>query len=197
MSRTWDENRETINGLWPMAQFTAEEADLWRSDLEPLNQDALFEAIRQVKRSRDSVYPQLAWVHDAYRQLRAAQRVAERMHEERQPAYSGERLVIDAEDSRRLRAQFEADIGAAATIEALDQIAASIAASLERMEAVAAVVLCGKVREARQRLEHPEIPQRSSASMRSAPRDAREWHGEEHSRSEFLRVLSDSELGRD
>lgn len=80
MNRTFDENKVSINQLWPVAQFTEEERRLWHDDLSGLDQDMLYDAIRNVKRSHDNVYPQLKWILDAYRELlnlrRAALRIA-------------------------------------------------------------------------------------------------------------------------
>jgi hypothetical protein len=111
MSRTWEQNRDAINGLWPMAVWTPEEADLWRADLHGLEQGALFDAIRAVKRSRESLYPQLAWVHAAYREImaarRAARRAAERGPGAGAPAYSTPRMQLDPARERRARAELE------------------------------------------------------------------------------------------
>lgn len=67
--RTWDDNRAAINGLWPMMQLTEEEKKLWHDDLSPLDQVVLYDAIRNVKRNNDTLYPQLKWVRDEYRSL--------------------------------------------------------------------------------------------------------------------------------
>ena len=67
--RTWDENRVAINGLWPLMEFSAEEKRLWHDDLSGLNQDVLYDAIRNVKRNNDTNYPQLKWLRDEYRVL--------------------------------------------------------------------------------------------------------------------------------
>jgi len=67
--RTWDENREAVNGLWPMMQLTSEEKKLWHDDLSPLDQVVLYDAIRNVKRSHDTLYPQIKWIRDEYRTL--------------------------------------------------------------------------------------------------------------------------------
>ncbi len=111
MSRTWDQNRDTINGLWPMAVWTPEEADLWRADLSGLDHDVLFDALREVKRSRESIYPQLAWVHAAYREMMAARRAARRSAERGPgagaPAYSTPRMKLDPVRERRARAELE------------------------------------------------------------------------------------------
>lgn len=111
MSRTWEQNRDTINGLWPMAVWTPEEADLWRADLHGLDHDVLFDALREVKRSRESIYPQLAWVHAAYREImaarRAARRAAERGPGAGAPAYSTPRMQLDPARERRARAELE------------------------------------------------------------------------------------------
>ena len=111
MSRTWEQNRDTINGLWPMAVWTPEEADLWRADLSGLDHDVLFDALREVKRSRESIYPQLAWVHAAYREImaarRAARRAAERGPGAGAPAYSTPRMRPDPARERRARVELE------------------------------------------------------------------------------------------
>jgi hypothetical protein len=111
MSRTWEQNRDTINGLWPMAVWTPEEADLWRADLSGLDHDVLFDALREVKRSRESIYPQLAWVHAAYREVmaarRATRRAAERGAGAGAPAYSTPRMRPDPARERRARVELE------------------------------------------------------------------------------------------
>lgn len=109
MSRTWEQNRDTINGLWPMAVWTPEEADLWRADLSGLDHDVLFDALREVKRSRESLYPQLAWVHAAYRETMAARRAARRAADRGAgaPAYSTPRLRPEPARERRARAELE------------------------------------------------------------------------------------------
>ena len=84
MNRTWDDNRSVINELWPVAQFTGEEKRLWHDDLSPLDQDILYDAIRNAKRSHDSVYPQLKWILDAYRELNNLRRAALRLTEPRE-----------------------------------------------------------------------------------------------------------------
>lgn len=148
MTRTWDENRELINGLWPMAQFTAEEADLWRSDLHAVDQDALFEAIRQVKRSRDSVYPQLAWVHEAYREIRAKARAA-RPPVAGPPAFAGNRLSIDPVRERELRRELEHAVDRAKGAE-LDAVCDRITAEIDNLEAKSVIGLMARVRQRRE-----------------------------------------------
>lgn len=67
--RTWEENKTSINQLWPQCRWTAEEGELWRGDLSRLDQDVLYDAIRDVKRGHDTLYPQLKWMLDTYREL--------------------------------------------------------------------------------------------------------------------------------
>lgn len=76
--RTWEDNRTAINQLWPMVQFTDEEKRLWHDDLSGLDQVVLYNAIRNVKRTRDSLYPQLPWVLSEHRDLSRARKAAER-----------------------------------------------------------------------------------------------------------------------
>ena len=67
--RTWEDNKTSINQLWPMAQWSDEERRLWHDDLHGLDQVVLYDALRNVKRSTESLYPQLKWVRDEYRRL--------------------------------------------------------------------------------------------------------------------------------
>jgi len=78
MTRTWDENRVAINQLWPMAKLTDEERRLWHDTLGGLDQATLYDAVREVKRARDTLYPQLKWVLDVYRELAASRKKAMR-----------------------------------------------------------------------------------------------------------------------
>ena len=75
--RTWDDNKRAINQLWPKAEFTDEERRLWNDDLSGLNQDVLYDAIRNVKRANDTLYPQLKWFRDEYRHLERLRRFAD------------------------------------------------------------------------------------------------------------------------
>lgn len=74
--KTWDDNRSSINQLWPTFVFTDAEKQLWHDDLSGLDQDTLYDAIRNVKRTRDTQWPQLKWMLDAYRELAHAKRQA-------------------------------------------------------------------------------------------------------------------------
>jgi hypothetical protein len=85
MNRTWDDNKQAINQLWPVAQFTDEEKRLWNDDLSPLDQDVLYDAIRNAKRSHDSIYPQLKWMLDAYRELMTLRKAALRQTKPHEP----------------------------------------------------------------------------------------------------------------
>jgi hypothetical protein len=67
--RTWDQNRAAINQLWPQCVWTDEERRLWHDDLHRLDQDVLYDSIKNVKRNNESMYPQLKWVRDEYRHL--------------------------------------------------------------------------------------------------------------------------------
>lgn len=100
MNRTWDENRTAINELWPVAQFTNEEKRLWHDDLSGLDQDMLYDAIRNAKRNHDAVYPQLKWILDAYRELNSMRRAALRLT---QPREQKTEWNIDSEQDRQTR----------------------------------------------------------------------------------------------
>lgn len=98
--RTWDENRRAINELWPLLQFTGEEKRLWTDDLSGLDQDLLYDAIRNVKRNNESNYPQIKWVRDEYRSLDRVRKLAAR-----KPVTDEPRQVvrIDADVNARMR----------------------------------------------------------------------------------------------
>jgi len=83
--RSWQDNRTAINGLWPMMQLTDEEKRLWHDDLSGLNQDVLYDAIRNVKRSHDTLYPQIKWIRDEYRHLDRARRAGEKQNRQVEP----------------------------------------------------------------------------------------------------------------
>lgn len=140
MNRTWQANSDTINGLWPQCQWTDEEIDLWRSDLAGLDQDVLFEAIREVKRSKESLYPQLVWIHAAYRTLFAAKRAAERTATAAEPAFTGDKLTIDPAESRRLADEIAREIDAAGPDD-FQAIEDKIAENTDRMDALVAARL--------------------------------------------------------
>ena len=150
--RTWDANRETINDLWPLLELRQAEKELWHDDLSGLDQGVLYEALREVKRSKESPWPQLAWIHDAYRQIASARRTAERMVETMQPAWSGDRLVIDLEESERLKAYYRAAFEAVQTLQELDALAFELNASVDKLEARTAIRLFREASGARERI---------------------------------------------
>lgn len=104
--RTWDENKTAINQLWPQCQWTDEERRLWKDDLSGLDQDVLYGALRNVKRSRDTLYPQLKWILDEYRDLSWSRKRASRQTTKPEPKLdiSG----INDEEDKRLSQDFVA-----------------------------------------------------------------------------------------
>lgn len=104
--KTWDENRTTINQLWSQCQWTDEERRLWKDDLSGLDQDVLYGALRNVKRSRDTLYPQLKWILDEYRELAWSRKRAARQTAKPEPKVdlSG----INDEEDKRLSNDFVA-----------------------------------------------------------------------------------------
>lgn len=105
--RTWDLNRQTINQLWPLMEFTPEEKKLWHDDLSGLDQAVLYDALRNVKRNNDTNYPQLKWVRDEYRAL-------DRVRNLRRPVpANGEQkqiVNIDADQNARMRDELKVAI---------------------------------------------------------------------------------------
>jgi hypothetical protein len=100
--RTWEENKETINQFWSHNDFTPEEAKLWEDDLKALDQEVLYLSIRNVKRTRDTLWVHLKWVKDEYRDLMNAQKRVVSSVERREKL----NLTIDESESRRLADDF-------------------------------------------------------------------------------------------
>lgn len=109
--RTWDQNKTTINQLWPTCSFTDEEKRLWSEDLGSLDQDTLYDAIRNVKRTRDTQWPQLKWMLDAYRELSHSKRQA-KTHSKAPELRVG--VNVDEDENSRLADDFIAYIESAA-----------------------------------------------------------------------------------
>lgn len=109
--RTWDENKTAINQLWPTCSFTDEEKRLWHEDLSVLDQETLYDAIRNVKRSRDTQWPQLKWILDAYRELAHAKRQAKTHSKPAEPRCG---VPVNEDENSRLADDFIAYIESAA-----------------------------------------------------------------------------------
>lgn len=133
--RTWEDNKTAINQLWPMVQFTEEEKRLWREDLSNLDQDVLYDAIRNVKRGHDTLYPQLKWMLDGYRELFALKRRALRQTGEKHQKLD---LNISADEDKQLARDFIAVIDAASPDEYKD-IETMVLDKLPRMHASTAL----------------------------------------------------------
>jgi hypothetical protein len=144
--RTWDSNRETINDLWPVVEFRAEERKLWHDDLSSLDQDLLYDALRNVKRQRESPWPQLAWVLSAYRELDAARRAITK----RTKIETGPKLKLDItdEEDARLADEFTFVIDKATPTE-FENIRHMILEKLDRLKSLTASRL---IQYARRRL---------------------------------------------
>jgi len=132
--RTWDENKAAIHELWPGNTFTDEEAKLWREDLGSLDQDTLYDAIRNVKRNHDTGWVHLKWIMDEYRQLKQAKSKAVRQIDR------GEKLDlhIDADESHKLASQFMALIDISRP-EDFDAVEGKVLDALPRMFSKTAV----------------------------------------------------------
>jgi hypothetical protein len=109
--RTWEQNKTTINQLWPTCSFTDEEKRLWGDDLGSLDQDTLYDAIRNVKRTRDTQWPQLKWMLDAYRELSHAKRQAKTHSKAPEPRVG---VNVNEDENSRLADDFIAYIESAA-----------------------------------------------------------------------------------
>lgn len=99
--RTWNDNRTAINQLWPRFELTEAERQLWHDDLSGLDQDVLYDAIRNVKRNTDTLYPQLKWMRDEYKRLHRIRSFAERGPSA--PKEQRQVVRINEKDNERVR----------------------------------------------------------------------------------------------
>ena len=133
--RTWDENRGSINQLWPQCQWTDEERRLLSDDLAGLDQDVLYDALRNVKRRHDTLYPQLKWMLEAYRELMSAKKHASRPAV---PKVEKINLKINEEEDRRLRDEFIVAIDGASPAD-FEHIEAMVLDKLPKMSSASAL----------------------------------------------------------
>ena len=106
--RTWDENKEAMNQLWPTHEWTNEERKLVCDDLKPLNQDVLYDAIRNAKRKHDTPFVHLKWLLDEYAFLLLL-RKRSAAYAQALPAEPDPRQVvkIDAGENSRMRSELQ------------------------------------------------------------------------------------------
>jgi hypothetical protein len=93
--RTWEDNKAAMNQLWPTHIWQEEEKKLLNDDLSPLDQDTLYDAIRNVKRHRDTPFVHLKWFLDEYRSLCASKKHATKRSKPKDP-----KLDINIDDER-------------------------------------------------------------------------------------------------
>lgn len=136
-TRTWDDNRTVINQLWPTYTFTDEERRLWHDDLSGKDQAVLYDAIRNAKRSHETPWPQVKWIHDAYRELDIARRAVTRQQRPKEPKL--DLRIVDSED-RRLADEFIAMIDLASPSD-FEQIEHHVLDKLPKMHAATAIRL--------------------------------------------------------
>jgi negative regulator of sigma E activity len=141
--RTWDENRAAINQLWPVATFTEEEKKLWSDDLSRLDQVTLYDAIRNAKRTHDSVYPQLKWVLDDYRGLYTTKMRALRPGKAKEEKLL---LKIDGEQNRIVTEEMMALVDESGPHD-FDIVETTVLDNLPRMHAVSAMRVLNYARE--------------------------------------------------
>ena len=103
--RTWDENRNAMNQLWPSHIWSDEELKLVREDLSPLDQPTLYDAIRNAKRKHDTPFVHLKWLLDEYRELSSSKRHALKASKPKDPKLQ---ISIDDDLDRKLAADFVA-----------------------------------------------------------------------------------------
>jgi hypothetical protein len=133
--RTWDENRTAINQLWPSHIWSDEELKLVREDLSPLDQDTLYDAIRNAKRHHDTPFVHLKWLLDEYRILDLSKK-----RKVTRSAPAEPKLVVNVKDDRdaELADQFMSQIEECLPVD-FSAIEAQVLRSLPEMHAKTAV----------------------------------------------------------
>lgn len=71
--RTYDDNVEVINELWQSFTPTHELRQLFRERLQKLEQDVLYEAIKQAKVDNEGPWPAIKWFTAAYNEIKRKQ----------------------------------------------------------------------------------------------------------------------------
>lgn len=142
---TWEENGRAIRQLWPDAVWNDALRSLFMKELEPLDQTALADAIRQVKKTYTSQQPEVKWVLEAYAQVQNANRLAAK-----KPLPPPQKHVIpdvDEANEQRLFREWASVIDEA-DADALDSFEPKIMASMEsaKISAKTAFLLLGRIR---------------------------------------------------
>ncbi len=68
---TWMKNRHLINGLWPDADFTEQERELFGKAFQNLNQEWLKEAIERAAMNNMGKKPYVAWIKSEFQKIKA------------------------------------------------------------------------------------------------------------------------------
>jgi hypothetical protein len=149
--RTWDDNKAAMNQLWPTHIWQEEERKLLNEDLSPLDQDTLYDAIRNVKRHHDTPFVHLKWLLDEYRILDFGKRRKVRRSTPAEP-----KLQVNVKDERdaELAEQFITQIDdclpadfVAIQTQVLDALPEMHAASAIRVLGYARARLLGQVNQ--------------------------------------------------
>lgn len=95
----WQANAQAIRELWPEAAWNDALRSMFMQELEPLDQAALSEAIRLVRKSYTSQQPEVKWILTAYAEVQNARRLAAK-----KPTPPVERCVIaDTDETQEQR----------------------------------------------------------------------------------------------
>ena len=143
---TWEENIKAIRELWPDAVWNDTLRSLFMKELEPLQQDALADAIRLVKKTYTSQQPEVKWVLQAYSEVQNAKRLAER--KPLQPAPKHVIADTDETQEQRLFREWASVIESASKAE-LGSFNEPIVAAMEsaRLSAKTAFILLSQIRK--------------------------------------------------
>ena len=143
---TWEENIKAIRELWPDAVWNDTLRSLFMKELEPLQQGAVAEAIRLVKKTYTSQQPEVKWVLQAYSEVQNAKRLAERKPLQAAPKH----VIADTDETQeqRLFREWASVIESASKAE-LGSFNEPIGAAMEsaRLSAKTAFILLSQIRK--------------------------------------------------
>lgn len=139
--RTWNDNKDVINQLWP-TQWNPEEWKLIHEDLSPLDQAILYDAIRNAKRKHDTPFVHLKWLLDEYRELAAARKQAIKATKPKDPKLQ---IEVNDEQDRKLSAEFVTWIDICEP-KNFPEVEAKVLDYLPKMHAISVIKILGYAR---------------------------------------------------
>lgn len=141
----WETNAKAIRELWPEAVWNETLRDVWRKELEMLDQSALADALVVVKKNFGGLQPELKWVLGAYSTVQSERRV-----KNYRPIPRGEKHPIETpeeSDERRLFQDWQSAISAM-SVDEKEKLSGMVISSMDagKLSARTTYILLGEIR---------------------------------------------------